>query len=146
MEVIYNFHQEECKLRNFQVEIMRRSLFDEPMSVVPCPRCLECLDLGVFRSIEAVLPLPKSPSLARDGSGECCRDCEAADLLERVISALSFTMARLAVAETRREQFRIPGEPLGLVGDGIVRCNAPGDFDKHWSWLSVQFPDHPQLE
>ena len=146
MEVIYNVHQEECKLRNFQVEIMRRSLFDEPMSVVPCPRCLECLDLGVFRSIEAVLPLPKSPSLARDGSGECCRDCEAADLLERVISALSFTMARLAVAETRREQFRIPGEPLGLVGDGIVRCNAPGDFDKHWSWLSVQFPDHPQLE
>lgn len=126
--------------------MLPRNLFDEPMSLVPCPRCLECLDSGVFRSLEAVLPLPKFPSLSRDGSGECCRDCEAADLLERMNSALSFTMARLAVAEKRREQFRIPGIPLGLVGDGIVRCNAPGDFDKHWDWLCIQFPDHPQLE
>jgi hypothetical protein len=125
---------------------MLRSLFDEPMSLVPCPRCLTCLDCGVFHSIEAVLPLPVFPSLARDGSGVCCRDCEAADLLDRISSAISFTAARVAVAETRREQFRIPGIPLGLVGDGIVRCNMPGDFEKHWEWLRVQFPNHPQLE
>ncbi len=125
---------------------MLRSVFEEPMSTVPCPRCVKCLIDGVFRSVECVMPLPVFASLARDGAGKCCRDCEAADLLARLNSALSFTMARLAVAETRREQFRIPGAPLGLVGDCIVRCSAPDDFEKHWEWLCLQFPNHPDLE
>ena len=125
---------------------MRCSLFAEEMSAVPCPRCLHCLDAGVIRSIECVIPLPANASISRDGSGKCCRDCEAADLISALSPALSFALARLAVCETRREQFRIPGVPLGLVGEGIVRCNAPGDFEKHWQWLCVQFPNHPHLE
>lgn len=103
-------------------------LVDEPMSFVPCPRCLACLDVGVFHSIEAVLPLPRFPSLARDGSGACRRDCEAADLLDRISSALSFTMARSQLPKQGASKFRIPGVPLGLVGDGIVKMQRPRRF------------------
>lgn len=125
---------------------MLRSVFDEPMSTVPCPRCVECLIDGVFRSIECVMPLPIFASLARDGSGKCCRDCGAADLLAWLNSILSFTMSHLTAAETIHEQLRIFDAALGLVRDGIVRCATPGDFDKHREWLCAQSPNHPDLE
>ena len=88
---------------------------------------------------EAILPLPKYPPLARDGTGPCCRDCEAADLLIAMKIVGSFKMARLSVATTRQEQLRAPDIQFGLVEFGIVRPNEEGDFERHIQWIDSCF-------
>ncbi len=44
-------------------------------------------------------------------------------------------MARVAVGNDRMEQYRLPGVPMGLVGEKLVRANEPGDFDNQLEWL-----------
>ena len=59
----------------------------------PCPRCLKFMgqiglkqehDTGINEMIQ---PVPRlAPALARDGSGACCPDCQAADTLHQVMN------------------------------------------------------------
>lgn len=120
-----------------------------------CPRCMG-LSVGDHLWPMMVMPLPQGEAvapLARDGSGECCFDCAAADgLFGAVLGAPSkhtalleattydqtwFIMARIAVGNDRMDQERLPGAPMGLVFFGLVAPSKPGDLDAHMSWLST---------
>jgi len=108
------------------------------LTEVPCPRCLGMARKGQLR-IETVqrLPVGAFAPLAHDGSGKCCRDCGAADAVQRVVGLPTFYHARLAVANDRQEQYRLPGAPMGLVRLGLVAPSAPGDLDDQYRWLDV---------
>jgi hypothetical protein len=102
----------------------------------PCPRCLT---LAVKGKIDPTMVMPLHPDpvrnpMARDGTGHCCQDCASADTLVSMCIP-TFEMARVAVGNDREDQFRLPGVPMGLVLDGLVRPSAKGDFDRHWNWL-----------
>jgi hypothetical protein len=101
-----------------------------------CKRCLALALEGQLR-MEGVQRLPKGAwaPRAQDRSGSCCFDCAAADTLTRRTGSLTFRMARIAVANDRQEQYRMPGVKMGLVLAGITKPNEPGDFEKHLDWL-----------
>jgi hypothetical protein len=48
---------------------------------------------------------------------------------------LAFEMARIAVGNERQEQYRLPGVPMGLVKDGLVRASKVGDLKAQHAWL-----------
>jgi hypothetical protein len=108
----------------------------------PCPRCLRMAQQDKIR-VETVMPLPRCPPLARDGSGPCCHDCASADsLLSPAItgskdgsSYLDFEMARIAVGNDRQEDFRLPcGMRMGLVLAGLVRHIGLEGLGEHHKW------------
>lgn len=69
-------------------------------------------------------------------TGPCCFDCGAADTVLRMIpSTPGFVAARIAVGNDRQEQYRLPGVPMGLVKQGLVKPSKPGDLEKHYKWL-----------
>ncbi len=105
------------------------------MTALPCPRCLPLAKKHDIRA-ETLQPLPaQAPPLGMDGK-PCCFDCQAADnLMKTARSVNSFIAARIAVGNTRQEQYRLPGIPLGLVQAGLVRPSVQGDLEKHYEWL-----------
>jgi len=110
------------------------------MDAIACNRCFKLARDGKIM-VEAVMPLPPGAfaPLARDRSGPCCRDCAAADTVVAFSKGgLDFEMARVAVANDRQEQFRLPGIPMGLVQDGLVQPSEEGDFERHLAWLDRQ--------
>lgn len=109
------------------------SPFRMRMSALPCPRCLELSRDGLIR-VETVQPLAAG-TLARDGSGPCCHDCAAADLLVRIGHAPNFLAARITTGTERQEQYHAPGVAVGLVLEGIMRPSGPTDFAEHLAWL-----------
>lgn len=98
----------------------------------PCPFCIKAYEQ--FMRVEAVQPLPEGAEapLAMNGQPQC-HDCAAAGTLMR--AGFSWEQSRVAVANDRQEQYRLPGAPMGLVGRRIVRPSAKGDLDKHYDWL-----------
>lgn len=104
----------------------------------PAAPCARCLSVPSLRR-EAVQPLPRGvlAPLARDGTGPCCQDCASADTLQRFGLAPGFEAARIAVANDRQEQYRLPGAPMGLVAIGLVRPSKPGDFERQIAWLNA---------
>lgn len=114
----------------------------------PCPRRLP-LSIGSGDAagglwVEMIQPLPKQvPPLARDGSGPCCYDCASADGLNGLvlpgkyakIDTTYFLMARVAVGNDRMEALRLPGIPMGLRYDGLIRDSHPDDLHAHYAWL-----------
>ena len=110
-----------------------------PMTETPCPRCLALAQAGGLR-IEAVQRLPQGAHapLARDGSGKQCLDCAAAELVQRmVLPGMEWPECRIAVANDRQEQYRLPGAPMGLVSAGYMRPSAPGDLEDQHRWLEA---------
>lgn len=109
-----------------------------PMSDAPCPRCLLYAKGGRIR-METVQRLPEGAWAPRAAvgkfKGKCCFDCQAADNLLKVGGAPSFLAARIAVGNDRQEQYRLPGAPMGLVLQGIVRPSKPGDLEDQHRWL-----------
>lgn len=87
------------------------------------------------------LPKGALAPLARDGTGKCCFDCASADAVRRHTSGMNFEMARIAVANDRQDQYRIPGAPMGLVRMGLVRPSEPDDFEEQRNWMDR----HPEL-
>ena len=74
-----------------------------------------------------------------------CFDCQSADTLLKmgiiqggVKDDTAFEMARIAVGNDRQEQYRLPGVPMGLVLERLVRPSAPGDFENQLAWLKTQ--------
>lgn len=111
--------------------------FKIPLTDEPCPRCLKLARENAL-PVEAVQRLPEGAfaPLARDKSGKCCRDCGAADSVLRMVSSVpGFAAARVVVANARREQYRMPGLPMGLVQVGLVAPSAPGDLEDQLAWL-----------
>lgn len=109
--------------------------FGEALSDDPCPRCFELAKARRLR-VEPVQRLPLGlgvAPLARDGSGKCCFDCAFADRL--VTSGMTFEMSRIAVANCRQEQYRLPGVRMGLVLNGM-RVSKPGDLEDQHAWLN----------
>lgn len=107
----------------------------------PCPRCLPLAQEGDIRW-EMVQPLPSgayAPLAKVPGGKPCCWDCAAADTLLRLRRAPNFLAARIAVGNDRQEQYRLPGAPMGLVQEGVVRASAPGDLERHHAWLERCF-------
>ena len=103
----------------------------------PCPRCLKLAWNEKIR-VETIMPLPEHPARSRDENEPVCRDCESADTVQALNPSLSWEMARVAVANDRQDQFRLPGAPMGLVGQGLVRPCEPRDFEHHHEWLRCQ--------
>jgi hypothetical protein len=118
------------------------------LSETPCPRCLKLARDRRIR-VEMVQRLPEGVAaapLARDGSGKCCLDCASADaVMGRLLTPSAedgddrrgqyFEMARIAVGNDRQEQYRVPGAPMGLVAEGVVRPSKPGDLKNQLAWL-----------
>lgn len=101
---------------------------------VPCPHCLAAERVGDIRW-EAVQPLPDRPPLLRRDNTPCCHDCESADTLVALKLAPDWGMARTAVQNDRREQYRQPGTPMGLVFHCLMRPSGPDALTKQWAWL-----------
>ena len=123
---------------------MSRSVVAVPkLSETPCPRCLALAMDRLIRP-ETVQRLPKGigvAPVARDGSGKCCFDCASADALTCRMG-LTFAMARIAVGNDRQEQYRLPGAPMGLVGQRIVRPSVKGDLEDQHAWLERMYWFH----
>jgi len=98
----------------------------------PCPSCLEA---RTFMRVEAIQPLPEGAMapMGLDGKKQC-HDCASAGTVMR-LHGLTWVQARIAVANDRQEQLRMPGIPMGLVGRGLVRPSEEGDLDRHHQWL-----------
>ena len=119
------------------VEVLRKRTKRAPepeMTEEPCPRCFSMPQLNR----EMVQPMPKgawAPLAKIPGGKPCCFDCASADTLMRMTPTLDFDMARIAVGNDRREQYRLPGAPMGLVALGYVKPSKEGDLEKHLAWL-----------
>jgi len=85
--------------------------------------------------IEAVQPLPEGAlaPVGLDGKSQC-HDCASAGTLMRLLG-LTWSQARIAVANDRQEQYRLPGVPIGLVYNGIVKPSQEGDLERHHQWM-----------
>lgn len=115
---------------------MKKTTIDLDDIAAPCSRCLEFAYLGKMRP-ECIQELPRGAlaPLDRKTNKPTCRDCAAAWALMRCTPALDWEMARVAVANDRQEQYRLPGVIMGLVQAGITQPNKAGDFKKHLEWL-----------
>jgi len=101
-----------------------------------CPLCLEGLQAGWLHR-EAVMPLPLGLAPRSIDGEKCCRDCQSAETLMKVLKTLSFRMARIAVGNCRREHLRLPlGVALGLVQQGLMAPCSVDDLEPHLKWLS----------
>lgn len=79
---------------------------------------------------------PRSvPHNGGDYRGPCCFDCGAADTLVKLDHVFDFEQARIAVGNDRQEQYRMPGAPLGLVQQRLVRPSEAGDLEEQHRWL-----------
>lgn len=107
-----------------------------PLTEKPCLRCLEALKEGDVDP-QAIQRLPEGAfaPLAVDGSGKCCLDCASADTLVKMRLVPEWGMARICVSNDRMEQYRLPGVPMGLVAEGLVRPSEAEDFDDQLEWL-----------
>ena len=102
----------------------------------PCPLCLALAKASKIR-VEAVQRLPVKPfaPLSRYHKGVyCCHDCAVAE----AVRSMDFEAARVCVANDRQEQYRLPGAPMGLVRQGIMRPSAPGDLEAQHRWLDAK--------
>lgn len=115
----------------------RKSIDFETLSDDPCKRCLALAQDKRMRAeaLQRLLLDPAARPLARDGSGECCRDCASADALMRVAGDMTFPMARIAVANDRQEQYRLSGFPGGTVTMGVTKPSKEGDLADQHAWL-----------
>lgn len=128
-----------------------------------CPRCLP-LAFSDQMPIECVQPLPPfgiAPRTVEDGE-RCCFDCASTDTAlkmltrdraktnrylyrarfragergQHVPAGLTWDMLRIAVANDRSEQYRLPGVPMGMVMKGWVRPSYEGELEEHYTWLA----------
>jgi len=114
-------------------------LFGTRHSKVPCPSCIKSRD---FLRRESVLPLPASagPLSIKKEIGPICVDCAAAESLRRFNPGLTWSMARIVIANDRAEKIRLPGAPIGLH---YVRAAVPGDLDRLLAWQDRTLPEEP---
>lgn len=132
------------KTRRQAKKILRRAepdMLDKPsppMTDAACPRCKElALDKRIRAETVQRVPAGAWAPVARDGSGKCCFDCASADGIMGM--GMTFEMARIVVGNDRQEQYRLPGAPMGLVRDGLVRPSKPGDLEAQHEWLERQY-------
>lgn len=115
------------------------SLFGIEHTGDACPICSGMMTMAhdQLRS-EMVLPVPASPrapTAKRPGPlTRICFDCSAAETVSRLMPAMTFAMARVAVGNERQEQLRLPGAAIGLVREGLVRPSATGDMRALVEW------------
>jgi hypothetical protein len=51
------------------------------------------------------------------------------------LGPFNWVQARIAVANDRQEQLRLPGVKMGLVKKGIMQPSKEGDLKRHHKWL-----------
>jgi len=112
------------------------TLFGVPHTRKLCPSCEES---AVFLRRETLLPLPegaRAPLSKRPKVGHVCFDCASAEDLMRL--GLDWYMARIAVANDRREKLRLPGARYGLP---TTKVSQPGDLDRLHEWQDEVLPE-----
>jgi hypothetical protein len=117
------------------------------LSEKACPTCISAFwEHHLAR--EMIQRLPELAPPMNYQRQPWCWDCSSALMVARLYPALDWNMARTAVGNDRREQYRLPGAPLpGLVNAGLVRKNAPGDLEDQYRWMrEVLEPDVLHLE
>ena len=50
-------------------------------------------------------------------------------------TSMTWQMCRVAVGNDRRDQYRMPGLPMGLVYLGYVSASVEDDLDRHHEWM-----------
>lgn len=102
---------------------------------IPCPTCIQYMEEGLVRP-EAVQRLPKGAAapLSLDGR-KWCHDCNAALNVTKAVKGINWEQARVAVANDRQEQYRLPGVLMGLVQANLMKPNSEGDFEDQLAWL-----------
>lgn len=118
--------------------------FDD-LSDHPCPVCLELAMEGGIQP-RAVMPLPKFPGRLKQGNQQCCRDCQATDIIMVMgFQCPDFASARLMIANERLEGLTMPlgvMEHFGLCTKGWISPCSLNDLDQHIAWLeSHQIPN-----
>ena len=86
----------------------------------PMPRTLEEF---VVAANTHFCPVPFTEPTEREGKGP------------NRSTVMTWRMLRLAVGNDRREQYRLPGVPMGLCLDGAVAVSEKGDWELHLAWL-----------
>ena len=106
-----------------------------PMTRDACPQCIDDLDSGLLPRAENVQRLPKG-AFAPMGldKRKVCFDCASTATVMHV-TGLNWEQSRIAVANDRSEQYRLPGVPMGLTKDKLVKMNKEGDFEEQLDWL-----------
>ena len=84
----------------------------------PCPQCMDDLDSGMLPRAENVQRVAKGAGAPMGlDKRKVCFDC-ASTLTVMRMTGLNWEQARIAVANDRSEQYRMPGVPMGLVQVG----------------------------
>lgn len=110
-----------------------------------CSRCFELAKDGQLWLI-MVMPVPEGVGLAplaRDGSGPCCRDCQAADTILKLHPGIpGWRAARVAIGNDRIELLH--GLPRASVVFAGLMATAPAgraERDLHVAWLEQKVPN-----
>jgi hypothetical protein len=108
---------------------------DYPMTRDACPQCIDDLDSGMLPRAENVQRLPQGAfaPLGLD-KRKVCFDCASTLTLMRM-TGTNWEQARIAIANDRSEQYRLPGFPIGLAIEGITKPNKEGDWEDQMDWL-----------
>ena len=92
----------------------------------------------------AIMPIPTFPAMIGVNELEvkgmqCCRDCQAAETLQRLkVAHPTFSGCRTCVANDRVEGLVMPFgmmEHYGLCKVGVIRPCSVDDLNTHLSWL-----------
>jgi hypothetical protein len=113
----------------------------------PCQRCLKLAYAGKI-DMETVMPVPEGAFAprAQDTGKPCCYDCGSADALSRFPGIPSYEHARVAVANDRMEQLRMPEgmRPLmGLAQNRLIRVSigTPQEaLARRHAWMDMHLP------
>lgn len=114
----------------------RRRAFDG-LTNRPCSVCLELSQEGQIQP-RAIMPLPEFPATLKSNDRQCCRDCAATELTQRLGNHPDFGPARLAVANERIEGMTMPlgvMESLGLCKMRWIDPCSSDDLEGHIEWL-----------
>lgn len=107
------------------------------LSDLACPVCRDLAVDGKIRP-ETVQRMP-SGAFAKMSRYtrrlKICDDCAAAEMMFGAGLVPTFEHARIAVANDRQEQYRLPGVRMGLVLAGYTQPSKPGDLDDQIAWL-----------
>lgn len=106
-----------------------------------CGSCREANEDDVLRT-EAMRPLSGQPgvdALSRytQEPRKICADCNAAETLMG-LQGMTWDQARIAIANDRQEQLRLPGAPLGILVTQLGgQFSKEGELDDCHRWLDA---------
>lgn len=111
------------------------------------PACTKCMDLArqdLIRS-ETVMPVPLLGAPLDVEGNPCCRDCQAAETMQRLRLHPDFVACRIAIGNDHQRDIRLPEgmrQHFGLIAQRVMHpAKGDGAMERHHAWLDHAFPD-----